>query len=269
MRKGPPNLLACRACKHEWAAKTWSTCPECSSDQLRVMCGAKARSGKPCRANRESGSNRCRLHGGKSLVGPAAPSFKSGQRSELLPERYRLAYERSLADPNQLRGGKDVALLDARRAELLSRLSTGESREAWRTLQKLLRELRDQVKGEKATKLLDAAYELVEEALADEATWGQIGEVLDQRRRTVDVEVKRVKAERDYIPMETMMAMVYGITMASREMLEGAVRGALAAAEVGVEDKELEGLVSRGYSDFARKLRELSAGATLETGKGD
>ena len=47
-------------------------------------CGAKTRSGTPCkRAPRYNG--RCNLHGGKSLMGIAHPNFKEGRYSKYHP----------------------------------------------------------------------------------------------------------------------------------------------------------------------------------------
>ena len=50
-----------------------------------VRCGAKNRQGNPCQKWPIRGRNRCRNHGGKSLIGTASPSFKNGKHSKLLP----------------------------------------------------------------------------------------------------------------------------------------------------------------------------------------
>lgn len=55
------------------------------------MCGAKTRSGEPCRRPPVpqgrfwiSGNLRCHLHGGKSLAGYAHPNFKHGRYSKVI-----------------------------------------------------------------------------------------------------------------------------------------------------------------------------------------
>lgn len=58
-----------------------------------MQCGAKTRSGEPCKSPPVKGRERCRMHGGKSLSGVASPTFVHGQRSRYaltgaLSERY-------------------------------------------------------------------------------------------------------------------------------------------------------------------------------------
>ncbi len=48
--------------------------------------GAKTRAGGACR-RAAMPNGRCSKHGGKSLVGPAAPAFRHGRSSKLLPAR--------------------------------------------------------------------------------------------------------------------------------------------------------------------------------------
>ncbi len=46
------------------------------------ICGAKTRSGGTCQNAPVNGSNRCRMHGGKSLKGTASPRYKHGLYSK-------------------------------------------------------------------------------------------------------------------------------------------------------------------------------------------
>ncbi len=43
-----------------------------------MTCGAKTRSGAPCKKPPLTGKTRCRLHGGMSLSGKDHPNFKHG-----------------------------------------------------------------------------------------------------------------------------------------------------------------------------------------------
>jgi hypothetical protein len=61
---------------------------------MKKRCGAKTRSGGTCR-NWAMANGRCRLHGGKSLAGPASPSFKHGRHSKWLPKEVA---ENNIAD---------------------------------------------------------------------------------------------------------------------------------------------------------------------------
>ena len=67
------------------------------------LCGAKTRSGKPCTQIAMSNS-RCKMHGGKSLIGSAHPRFKHGRYSKAfsgnLLERYKDYLRNPLAREN-------------------------------------------------------------------------------------------------------------------------------------------------------------------------
>ena len=51
-------------------------------DNKSLRCGAKTRSGHPCKKWPIIGRTRCRLHGGKSLFWIAHPSYKDGEYSK-------------------------------------------------------------------------------------------------------------------------------------------------------------------------------------------
>src|SRR4051794_509990 len=88
-----------------------------------AICGAKTRSGGRCRAIPIQPSGRCRLHGGASLRGLAAPAWKSGRHSAYLPTDLRARYLRARGDPELLSLKDDLSLVDARIGELLGRLT--------------------------------------------------------------------------------------------------------------------------------------------------
>lgn len=51
-----------------------------------MYCGAKTRNGGACQNPPVSGSNRCRMHGGKSLRGMESPTYKHGLYSKYAGE---------------------------------------------------------------------------------------------------------------------------------------------------------------------------------------
>lgn len=76
-----------------------------------MKCGAKTRSGDPCKLPPVTGRNRCRMHGGKSLAGVASPTYVHGQRSRYalkgaLSERYLSA----LPDLDYLNSRDEIAI---------------------------------------------------------------------------------------------------------------------------------------------------------------
>lgn len=89
-------------------------------------CGAKTRSGEPCKADPVRGRKRCRMHGGTQPIGPASPNWKHGRRSQvtgpLLEALARAEDDEKLLD---LRAG--VALFDVRLEEISRRLEAGDA----------------------------------------------------------------------------------------------------------------------------------------------
>src|SRR5262245_50957479 len=113
-----------------------------------MKCTAKSkRTGKRCRANAVTGREVCYHHGGRSPQGIALPQTKSGRYSKHLPSRLLATYEEAKRDPEILALRDEVALIDARLAELLKRIDTGESGASWKQLQENFRELRVALKN--------------------------------------------------------------------------------------------------------------------------
>ena len=101
---------------------------------MQATCDARTRAGTPCqRAPRPN--ERCSKHGGKSLAGIASPRFTSGRSSVVLPTRLAARYHEAHADPQLLAIWDDVALVDARIADVLGRVDSGESARHRRPLQ--------------------------------------------------------------------------------------------------------------------------------------
>ena len=99
-----------------------------------VFCGARTRAGAPCRQPGTGAGGRCRLHGGASLSGAASPSFRHGRYSRFLPARLLDRYVAAQTDPERLSLLAQLALLDARLSNVLSRVDSGETGGTWRAL---------------------------------------------------------------------------------------------------------------------------------------
>src|SRR4051812_1922543 len=83
----------------------------------------------------------CMMHGGKSPVGIASASFTTGRYSKAIPPRLLDRYHAAEADPARLALDSEIALTDARLADLLGRVDTGESGALWRDLAAAYRDL--------------------------------------------------------------------------------------------------------------------------------
>src|SRR5918992_3274075 len=104
-------------------------------------CGAKTKhDGTPCERSPVRGRTRCRVHGGKTPVGPACKQYRVGRYSTYLPERLRERYEQAEGDAELLSLRSEVALTDACLIDLLARVDTGESGQRWAHLKKAYEE---------------------------------------------------------------------------------------------------------------------------------
>lgn len=130
------------------------------------LCGAKTRSGGPCRRS-PMRNGRCALHGGKSPApGPGHPAYKHGERSR----RYQLA-----------------GTLDTRYAAHLEDLDYIG--------------LRDELAA--VTTHIDELLILADRSEAEER---RLWELVDLRRRLSETEVRRIKAAADTLTGEQIRA---------------------------------------------------------------
>ncbi len=179
-----------------------------------TACGAKTRQGGTCKQPALP-NGRCHYHGGKSLGGLASPTFKHGRYSRVLPARLAARYDEATTDPALLELRADVALLDARLADVLSRVDTGESGALWTTLQNHRRDvLAAKRVGDSVAQAvaLNALLETVGQGHADYRAWQEIGALLEQRRKLVESERKRLVEMQQTLTVERAMLLIGAIS---------------------------------------------------------
>lgn len=176
---------------------------------MTKQCGAKTRSGAPCKSPAMP-NGRCRMHGGATPSGPAHGAFKHGRYSKDLPTRLAARYEQAASDPELLALHQDIALVDARLGDLLSRADTGESGERWRQARDLFRDLHramQQGEAETVSDLMGKLSGVLGRGASDYAAWSEISALLEQRRRLVESERKRLVEMQ--VTMDVRQAMVF------------------------------------------------------------
>ena len=154
------------------------------------LCGAKNRQGEPCHGPAMA-NGRCRMHGGMTPGGIASPQFKTGRYSKYLPGRLSERYQEATEDADLLAIREDVALLDARLADVLSRVDTGESGEMWKQLRDQVGLYRKAKEGERET-VLSELFSLIETGLSEIYAWQEVRQLLQERRKLVESERKRL-----------------------------------------------------------------------------
>lgn len=188
----------------------------------RPICGAKrskATGGWPCRRYPHPSSNpktpgsrpRCKRHGGTVPTGIAHPRFKHGGRSYHVPKGLQDTYQRALQDPDYLSLRADIALAVARQQELLDRIDTSETTDAWETARALFDDLVAAIAEgipEKLNKALDNLRKVLDEGVQREATWDQIRKNSDHIRKLSNTERQRLEAAQQYLTAEAGATLV-------------------------------------------------------------
>ncbi len=177
------------------------------------------RTGERCRHPAMHGKTVCYHHGGKSLEGLASRTFIHGRYSKVLPVRLAADYKRAERDPDLLALRSEIALADARLAELLRRLDTGEAGAIWAALQKTwaaLQEARRAADTAKMAGLMATLGQLIDQGAADSATWAEVTDLLYLRRRLVETEHKRLVALEQLLTAEQAMVLVSAVVDAVR-----------------------------------------------------
>ncbi len=188
-----------------------------------ARCTAKNRRGERCKQAAINGTSKCRFHGGASLSGIASPTFKTGRYSKHLPARLAGRYAEAQADPNLLALRDEVALIDIRLGELVGRVDAAESAQRWKALQAAYGDLQvavqsgDSAAFKAANTALGAA---MQDGGQDYATWREIVELTEQRRKLVESEAKRLQAMHQMITSERAMVLLGAVTDVIRRNVE-------------------------------------------------
>lgn len=155
-----------------------------------MQCTAKSKqSGVQCKRSAVAGKTVCAMHGGKTPTGFGLPQTRTLQHSRAIPVRMVAAYEASLNDPEILNLNTSIALIDARIADLLTRVDTGESGAIWNELRKAYAELRNPNKAKAAEALNDIGM-LINRGAGDSIAWAEVSRLLDDRRKHVETKQK-------------------------------------------------------------------------------
>ncbi len=196
-----------------------------------MQCKAKSkRSQERCKRHATPGMEVCNMHGGKSLKGIASPTFKNGRYSKFIPARLSARYTEAQKDSELLALRDDISLLDARLADVLSRVDTGESGRLWRALQAKYDEMvAAQAKQDIQSAMLALADlgALIQQGMGDWGAWHEVSSLLDQRRKLVESERKRLVEMQQMISAENVMVLIGAIAGVIRQHVTD--RTALAA----------------------------------------
>ena len=207
-----------------------------SHGESKARCTAHSRSGEPCKHYPVRGRTVCYMHGGAIPRGPALPQWKHGRHSKLLPSRMLGDYRRALNDPDLLAMRADVALVEARLADLLKRVDSGESGALWGKLQATWTALEKARKdGDTAAMaaLMATLGAFINKGAADRETWGEVVFVLDQKRKLSESERKRIIDLQQMMTSEQAMALLAAVIDVVRTNVTDRTILAAISADIG------------------------------------
>lgn len=220
-----------------------------------LLCAAYSRSsGRPCRMlalGGSAGNGRCRQHGGRSPTGVRNYNFSSGRYSKMIPPRLLERYNTAQRDANLLSMREEISLLDARLGDVLARVDTGEGGVLWQSARNFMRSYRKAVRAndpDTAKEAMIGLEETLTKGLADYATWNDVRNLIQERRKLVESERKRMIELQQTITSEQAMAFVAAV---------------VSSVKRNVTDPNVLELVSRDIALLIGR-RELPNGRTIQ-----
>lgn len=176
------------------------------SELSHAVCGAKTRAGGECRS-KPMPNGRCRMHNGNAPRGIASGRYKHGRNSKYLtaiPARLQSGYKAARQRDDLLELNNEIALLDTRLADVLSRVDTGEAGKLWSDLQNALTAFQNaKAKGlagvPEMNQHLATIESLIQQGVSDWAAWHEVSRLLEQRRKLVESERKRAVEQQEVI----------------------------------------------------------------------
>lgn len=205
------RVKTCRECGYRYKAgdKSWE-CPECGED-------------RHCLVRVSELGEACRVHGGATPTGMASPNYIHGKYSKVAPLRLKDRYLEALHDEELLSLRDDLAMLEARIAELFGQLSEGENVGKWSDLQDTLEQLTKANRTGNKAGVASALYKLsrlIREGAAEQATWDEIYNCWEQKRRLTASEQDRLVAMRQMLTAEQAQMFVRWVMLSVREEVD-------------------------------------------------
>ena len=222
------KVKTCKKCGHRYPGteKELTSCPECGAD-------------RQCKRFAVTGYSVCQVHGAGSVLKGrpgGTPLRKAGGRySKRLPSRLLAKYEEAVNDTELLSIRDDIAIVDTRIQDLLSRVDTGEAAKHWFSASGALNDLTKAIRKSDTDGMASAINALrqnIGAGVSDYAAWNDIASFLEQRRRLVESERKRLLEMQQYITVERINVLIGAIL----HIIYGNVkdRDAIAGIEHGI-----------------------------------
>jgi hypothetical protein len=204
------------------------------------------------------------MHGGRSPFGINHPTTKHGRYSRYLPDRLAGRYLEAQSDGELTSLREEVALIDARLADVLGRVDSNEAGTLWAAIGKAVGGYREaEAEGTaglaKRAKAIDLIEGLCSEGREDYAAWAEVLELIERRRKLAETETKRLAALGQLITAERAMLLLAAVVdvvrrhVDDRDALAAISRDVVSLVAVGAEPAADPEPRLKPYPDSPRK----------------
>lgn len=151
----------------------------------------------------------------------------------VLPGRMRARFAAALADPEALSLASELALLDARLADVLGRVDSGESGRVWSMLRQEMDRFRlARAEGKAGVGRMQAALaeieRLIDQGLADTAAWADVRALIQQRQQVVESERRRAIEARQVVRADEALLLAHDLALVVKQVVEAQAPAAIA-----------------------------------------
>lgn len=233
-----------------------------------------------CKQDPLKGRERCRLHGGASLIGPAHPSFKQGLFSlALLNTPLQAGYEALQGDRELLSVQSQIRLLNGRMLQLAQRCVApgGESAAGWTQAAQAFRELEAATAAGSAVGFKAAQERLgaiLLRGAAAERDWQEERALAAVHARLVETEHRLLERGKHLIPVDAAIQYSAAVAGLATPRMSGPSEDECRAWAAGIEGAPaqlgeqlaawLRIRARKALSEFAHELRALAEGGGVE-----
>lgn len=204
------NEAAAHASGHEsWSA--WVSKVE--EERGYEVCGARNRSQIPCSGRPGDGAGgRCHSHGGASLSGPAAGSWRNGSTSEVIPEKFRRGLAEWLEFTDRLSLDPQLGILWHREIEVLTAIDGGhDPATALSAIGGTFSDLESAMAAGDAKGTMDRIREIrkiLDSSMGVTQAWSEWLRLVEMRRKLVKEQREMEKASDDSLSRDRVVALV-------------------------------------------------------------
>lgn len=219
-----------------------------------IQCNAIKSNGEQCRSFAINGTTKCRAHGGATPRGMASPNYKHGRFSKYMPRHLLTHYKAAMSDGKLISLREDLAVIDARMAELMGRIEGRESANAWAQAREAQTIIRAGF-GAQDTTMIQAGMRQLTDALsagqADYKTWDELTKVMDVRRKIVE-------SERRFMVELQQMLTIEDVTMIIDALASSIKRNVTDVRALSAIQQDITAILGREPSTA------IAAGNTIE-----